>query len=474
MEQSSRFLFLLKAPGADMNILIVDDEKGLRKGLSTLFQREGYETYTAGDFETALDLVTRMEIHIALLDIRLADRDGVELLKAIREINSDITCLMITGYGSISNAVEAMKAGAADYLLKPLDSEYLIKIVATRVEMKQLKKENILLKEKQKEEMLEYDFRTSQKRMKNIINISDKVKNTDTTVLITGESGTGKEVLSRYIHFSSNRKEAPFVGVNCAALSETLLLSELFGHEKGSFTGAFERKIGKFELADRGTLFLDEIGDMNLDAQAKLLRVLEEGTLERVGGNRTIKVNIRIIAATNQSLPDLIRKRQFREDLYYRLNVISLELPALRDRPEDILHLAEYFKNFYSRKYRKGELSFSPMACRSMQTYPWPGNVRELKNLINQTVLLSDGGDLMPDGLEEIPIRRNKPDEETVLLEKNEAGTLQDRIDSVTEKLEKSIIEKALISNKFNKTAAAEELGVTRKTLFNKISKYGL
>jgi len=474
MEQSSRFLFLLKAPGADMNILIVDDEKGLRKGLSTLFQREGYETYTAGDFETALDLVTRMEIHIALLDIRLADRDGVELLKAIREINSDITCLMITGYGSISNAVEAMKAGAADYLLKPLDSEYLIKIVATRVEMKQLKKENILLKEKQKEEMLEYDFRTSQKRMKNIINISDKVKNTDTTVLITGESGTGKEVLSRYIHFSSNRKEAPFVGVNCAALSETLLLSELFGHEKGSFTGAFERKIGKFELADRGTLFLDEIGDMTLDAQAKLLRVLEEGTLERVGGNRTIKVNIRIIAATNQSLPDLIRKRQFREDLYYRLNVISLELPALRDRPEDILHLAEYFKNFYSRKYRKGELSFSPMACRSMQTYPWPGNVRELKNLINQTVLLSDGGDLMPDGLEEIPIRRNKPDEETVLLEKNEAGTLQDRIDSVTEKLEKSIIEKALISNKFNKTAAAEELGVTRKTLFNKISKYGL
>jgi len=457
-----------------MNILIVDDEKGLRKGLSTLFQREGYETYTAGDFETALDLVNRTEIHIALLDIRLADRDGVELLKAIREINSDITCLMITGYGSINNAVEAMRAGAADYLLKPLDSEYLIKTVETRVEMKQLKKENILLKEKQKEEMLEYDFSTSHEGMKKIMEVSDKVKDTDTTVLITGESGTGKEVLSRYIHFSSNRKDAPFVGVNCAALSETLLLSELFGHEKGSFTGAYERKIGKFELADRGTLFLDEIGDMSPDAQAKLLRVLEEGTLERVGGNRTIKVNIRIIAATNQSLPDLIRKKQFREDLFYRLNVISLELPALRDRTEDILPLAEYFKRLYSRKYRKGDLSFSPEAVSTMRTYSWPGNVRELKNLVNQTVLLSDGGELMPAGLEKSSRRSDSSGERNGLMESTEGETLQKMMDSVTEKLEKDIIEQALIRHKFNKTAAAEELGVTRKTLFNKISKYSL
>jgi DNA-binding NtrC family response regulator len=245
-----------------MNILIADDEKGIRIGLSKLFQREGHESFTAEDYESALECIRTTEIHIALLDIRMGDRDGVELLKSIQMINSDVICLMITGYGSISNAVEAMREGAADYLLKPLDNEYLLKAVNERLELKHLKNENLLLKEEQQEKMLDFNFRTNNPKMKKILTVADKVKDTDTTVLITGDSGTGKEVLSRYIHFTSNRHGAPFIGVNCAALSETLLLSELFGHEKGAFTGAHERKIGKFELADRGTLFLDEIGEI--------------------------------------------------------------------------------------------------------------------------------------------------------------------------------------------------------------------
>jgi two-component system response regulator AtoC len=456
-----------------MNVLIADDEKGIRIGLSKLFQREGHESFTAEDYESALECIRTTEIHIALLDIRMGDRDGVELLKSIQMINSDVICLMITGYGSISNAVEAMREGAADYLLKPLDNEYLLKAVNERLELKYLKNENLLLKEEQQEKMLDFNFRTNNPKMKKILTVADKVKDTDTTVLITGDSGTGKEVLSRYIHFTSNRHGAPFIGVNCAALSETLLLSELFGHEKGAFTGAHERKIGKFELADRGTLFLDEIGDMSPDAQAKLLRVLEEGTLERVGGNRTVRVNIRVIAATNQDLVSLIQKKEFREDLYYRLNVISLVLPSLKDRPEDILLLAEYFKALYGKKYRKGQLNFSPAACESMKVYGWPGNIRELKNLINQTVLLTEEATLETAGLN----RREEPltsSEEGLTPGISESLSLQDRMDGVIEKYEKNIIRETLIRNRFNKTAAAEELGVTRKTLFNKISKYSL
>lgn len=452
-----------------MNILIADDEKGIRVGLSKLFQREGYECYTAEDFDSALKLVEHREIHLALLDIRIGNRDGVELLRAIKGINSDVCCLMITGYGSITNAVEAIRSGAEDYLLKPLDNEYLLSTVSSRMELRQLKHENLYLKETEKEKMLDFDFCTSHPEMQKIMDIADRVKDTDTTVLITGESGTGKEVFSRYIHFSSNRKDAPFVGVNCAALSETLLLSELFGHEKGSFTGAQERKIGKFELADGGTLFLDEIGDMSLDAQAKLLRVLEESSLERLGGNRTISVNIRVIAATNQNLRELMEKKLFREDLFYRLNVIRLELPALRERPEDIPLLAEYFRHKFSRDFKKGETVFHEGTLEKMKQYDWPGNIRELRNLVNQSVLLSDSRDLDPlstdFGL--MPVSRKKKPVP-------EGANLQEMVNNMVEDFEKEIITRTLEKNKFNKTAAAEELGITRKTLFNKMGKYNL
>ena len=326
--------------------------------------------------------------------------------------------------------------------------------------------------------MTGFVFQTRHKGMQNIMDIADRVKDTDSTVLIGGESGTGKEVLSRYIHFSSNRNEAPFVGVNCAALSETLLLSELFGHEKGSFTGADERKIGKFELADRGTLFLDEIGDMSLDAQAKLLRVLEEGSLERLGGNKTINVNIRVIAASNHDLPALIEKKRFREDLYYRLNVIRLDLPPLRERREDILPLAEYFADFYACKYRKEELRIPEEIREKLSNYGWPGNIRELKNMINQAVLLSDEGLVAPAGLTPVPSFAPEPidpaSSDPASPENCGDGDLSSRMERVIEEHEKQIIRRTLEESRYNKTAAAEALGISRKTLFNKMSKYQL
>jgi len=451
-----------------MNILIADDERGIRQGLKHLFLRAEYEVFEAEAFEPALECVRNNEIHVALLDIRLGDRDGVELLREIRRADSDVICLMITGYGSIGNAVEAIRAGAADYLLKPLDNEKLLEAVQSRVELKKLKTENRFLKSEQQERLQSCDFKTAHPGMRRVMEIADRVKDTEATVLITGESGTGKEVLCRYLHFTSNRKDAPFVGVNCAALSESLLLSELFGHEKGAFTGAVDRKPGKFELADRGTLFLDEIGDMSPEAQSKLLRVIEEGAFERVGGTRSIRTDIRLAAATNQDLPQLIREKRFREDLYYRLNVIRLELPPLRDRREDIPVLAEHFRQFYNSRYRKNALRFAPGVMARLSGYSWPGNVRELRNMINQAVLLSDREELDPPGF--LPSAGLPADRSPGAGE----GPLQDRLNRVMEEYEKEIIEQALIRHRFNRTAAAEELGITRKTLFNKIGKYGL
>lgn len=451
-----------------MNILIADDEKGIRRGLVHLFQREGFTVYEAAEYGEAIHCCEVNEIHVALLDMRLGDRDGIDLLKELLQKDADMICLMITGYGSIQNAVEAMQFGAADYLLKPLDNEKLLQAVGSRMELKKLKSENSFLKSELKSIREEASPIYGSPAMKKILSIADRVKDTDATILITGESGTGKEVLCRYIHESSTRKEAPFIGVNCAALSETLLLSELFGHEKGAFTGAAERKPGKFELAHRGTLFLDEIGDMSLEAQAKLLRVLEEGAFERVGGTRLIGVDIRLIAATNQDLQALIRDKRFREDLFYRLNVISMRLPPLRDRKEDIPMLCDYFCQFYCKRYRKNFPEISQEDRNLMLQYSWPGNVRELKNMINQVVLLSNGGAL------DLPVYLKGGGTSAESVHPFSDGNLQDHINSITEDCERNLIEQALLRNKYNRTSAAEELGVTRKTLFNKISKYNL
>ncbi len=452
-----------------MNILIADDEKGIQNGLSRLFSREGFGVFAAGDYDQALKIVRENEIQAALIDIRLGSGDGTALLKEIMKTDQDTVCIMITGYASINSAVEAMRLGAADYLMKPLDNTKLLQSVRSRIEIRKLRHENSFLRSELENMRDRIPFLFRDPRMGEIRELADRVKDTDVTILVGGESGTGKEVLSRYIHETGNRKDFPFVGVNCAALSETLLLSELFGHEKGAFTGAQERKIGKIELADKGTLFLDEIGDMSLDAQAKLLRVIEEGTFERVGGNRPVKADFRLIAATNRDLSALVASRQFRQDLYYRLKVITFHLPPLRERREDIPLLADYFCDFFCRKYRKDKMEISPENKETMKKCSWPGNVRELRNMINQAVLLSSGSS--PDLSPYLLPAEAEPEFEPALIPE---GSLHEQLEILTEKYERKILSRALEETRFNKTEAAQKLGISRKTLFNKLMKYNM
>jgi len=355
----------------DSSILIVDDEEGIRFALGSMFKREGFQVFTAGDEVSALKTLHDRKVDVALFDIRLKGSDGVELLRKALNLVPDLTAIMITGHGSIDSSVSAMKVGAADYILKPIDNINLLEIVRKNLELKTLRYENSFLKSELRNNLDVREFLSQNTGVREIVSIADKVKNTPASVLISGESGTGKEVLARYIHFTSERREANFIGINCASLSESLLLSELFGHEKGSFTSAFEQRQGKFELADKGTLFLDEIGDMSLEIQAKLLRVLEERSFERVGGVRQIHVDVRVIAATNQNLKEMIDGGRFRKDLYFRLNVISCSLPPLRQRADDIPLLTDHFIRYYNERYNKSISRIRPdlleqLCCSSL------------------------------------------------------------------------------------------------------------
>ena len=453
------------------SILIVDDEEGIRYGLSKLFEKEGYKVFSADCFNDAIPIVKENKIVLALLDIRLkGDNDGITLLSKLKAVDPELIVFMITGHGSIDSSVKAMKEGACEYFLKPIEKDKLLIAVRKSLEIKELRNENLYLKKALLNSVFNHDFITDNPVVRGVIGIADKIKNTPATVLITGESGTGKEVLARYIHFTSNRKEGNFVGINCAALSDSLLLSELFGHEKGAFTGAVEQKAGKFELADSGTLFMDEVGDMSLEVQSKLLRVLEERSFERVGGTKKIHVDVRLLAATNRNLKELIRSGKFREDLYYRLNVISCYIPPLRERPEDISLLAFHFLNIYNQRYNKKILSIKENLLKSLYEYRWPGNVRELQNMINQAVLLCEGNEI-----ESMNFHGGSS------LEPQQAGvlsfagkTLKDAVEDILEHYEKQIIMKALSDNQHNRTKASAALDVTRKTLARKIEKYNI
>ncbi len=453
------------------SILIVDDEEGLRYGLEKLFKREGFIVFSTGNFGEALSTVKKNKIDIALLDIRLkGPRDGIGLLKELKNAEPEIVILIITGHGSINSSVLAMKEGASDYILKPIENDKLIIAVRKNLEIKSLRSENTYLKKALLNSIFNYDFITNNPVVKEVLKVADKIKDTPATVFITGESGTGKEVLARYIHFTSIRKDGNFVGINCAALSDTLLLSELFGHEKGSFTGAIEQKIGKFELADSGTLFMDEIGDMSLDVQSKLLRVLEERSFERVGGVKKVQVDVRVISATNRDMKELIKTGQFRQDLYYRLNVISCLLPPLRERSEDILPLASYFLKQYNFRYNKNVLSIDNEMLKRLLEYSWPGNVRELQNMMNQAVLLCEG--------EEIEFLNFQDDARTERRKSikfpDQGKPLKAAVEEIVSYYEKLLIEKALLKNQQNRTRTARSLEITRKTLARKIEKYNL
>ncbi|MCS7173417.1 MAG: sigma-54 dependent transcriptional regulator [Armatimonadetes bacterium] len=375
-------------------ILVVDDEEPIRGLVRQILEREGFEVETASDGPTGLEKATSGEFDLILLDVRIPKKDGMTVLREIREVDPDAVVMIITAYASIEQALEALRAGAYDYIPKPFKRDELLVRVRRALDYERLRAENRRLHEELRRTFKFEGIVGTSPKMREALRIAAAVASTDATVLIYGETGTGKEVLARSIHYQSHRAQGPFVAINCGAIPETLLETELFGHEKGAYTGAIQSRVGKFEAASGGTIFLDEVGDMSPAMQVKLLRVLQERTIERVGGNRPIKVDVRVIAATNRDLRQAIREGSFREDLFYRLSVIPIHLPPLRERLEDIPILAQHFLERYRERYRKNVRGFSPQAQRKLRRYPWPGNVRELEFCIERAVILCTGEEI--------------------------------------------------------------------------------
>jgi two-component system response regulator HydG len=453
---------------SSVEILIVDDDPGHLTTLKTIIKSWGYRVAGAEDGLVALELIRERPFDLVLMDVRMARMSGLEALKQIKTYNPAIPILIMTAYSSVESAVEAIKAGAYDYLTKPLDFEALKLTIERALEHIHLKAENKALKQKL---VAEFDIRNiigKSRAMKDLLDMLAMVSPAEATVLITGESGTGKELIARCIHYNSPRKNHPMVVVNCAALTDTLLESELFGHEKGAFTGADKRREGRFMQADKGTIFLDEIGETSPTMQAKLLRVIQEREIQRVGGEETLKVDVRILAATNRNLEEAVSKGKFREDLFYRLNVVTLDVPALRERRDDIPLLAQHFLEKYAAKNRKAVKGFTPQAMDLLIKYEWPGNVRELENAIERAVILLTG--------------EHVSEKELPLAIAQAAGAVQDHLLSATaisdprplEEVEKEAILAALEAVGGNKSEAARRLGITRKTLHQKLKRYGV
>ncbi len=448
-------------------ILIVDDEKNYLVVLSAFLSGEGYETVTADKAQRALEIVETTDLDLVLTDMKMPSMDGIELLGRIKGKNPDLPVVMMTAYGTVEKAVEAMQLGAFNFILKPFQNEALIQIIRKAVSTYRVLKENRRLVD-----ALESRYRFDKiigksKSMLAVFDIIQKVADTKATVLITGESGSGKELIAKAIHFNSPRRNNPFVAVSCAALSETLLESELFGHERGAFTGASTMKKGRFELADGGTLFLDEIGDVPASVQVKLLRVLEEMTFERVGGTRTIAVDIRLIAATNKDLKSEVEEQRFREDLYFRLNVVHIVLPSLRARPEDIPLLTVHFVSKYAREADRGEMTISPEAMRFLCHHRWPGNVRELEHAIERAVLLSDGNEI---SLDDLPKDLVGFADLEIPMDWQKLSSLPETLDAI----ERRLIQKALSLSGNVQSRAAKLLNIPRANLQYRLKKHNL
>lgn len=440
-----------------IKVLVVDDEEPFRRLLKKELTRKGFAVEVAGDGENALHLVARDSFDVVLLDIVMPGVDGITVMKRMMQDPSSPAIIVLTGRATVETAVEAMKNGAYDYLTKPYKLDELMIIINRAFEFRRLKMKNQQFQQEliRKESPQGFIFKT--KKMEEIFNIVKKIAHTDSTVLIYGESGTGKEMIANLIWQHSNRKDAPFIALNCATLSENLIESELFGHEKGAFTNAFQTKYGIVEVADRGTLFLDEIGEMPIGLQAKLLRFLDSGEFRRVGGNKTLKADVRVITATNKDIGELARKGEFRQDLYYRLNVINITIPPLRDRKEDIPELADYFLKRYTNKLSKRIKGIDSNAMNILMNYHWPGNVRELENVIERAVILSDTDFIRP---EDISISQI-PDKEEGKL-----SSLDD--------VERSYIIKVLKETGWNQSKASQILEIDRKTLYLKLKKYDI
>ena len=453
------------SPDSKFQILIVDDEKIQLEMLKGFLVKQGYGVETAEDGQKGLEKFKRGFFDLILSDYRMPGMDGLQLLKEVKRLDREAAVVIMTAYGTIDAAVEAMKAGAFDFITKPLELDGVLIRIQKVERGVRLERENRELKE-QLREKFKVDFIISvSPRMEDALNLAKRVAQSPATVLILGESGTGKELIARAIHYSSLRADKPLIRVNCAALPENLLESELFGHEKGAFTGAVARRIGRFEQADQGTVFLDEIGDLSLPLQVKLLRVLQEKDFERVGSSQTIKADIRVIAATNRNLEEAISKGTFREDLYYRLNVVTITLPPLRDRKEDVPPLIEHFLKKYSRENKKEVTSLSKETRDLLLHYNYPGNVRELENFIERAVVLCRGNTLTTQDLP-LNLRESKVE---VALEKGREGR---SLPQAMEEIERQEIAGALERSSWVQTKAAEELGISERVLRYKMKKY--
>jgi DNA-binding NtrC family response regulator len=449
-----------------MNILMVDDEIGLRKGIGKMLALKGHRVFEAENCEVAKQIIAAHNVEIMLLDLKLGEEDGYEFLKQVKEEEVFLSVIVITGYGNINSAIRCMKAGAINYITKPIDQNLLFSIIEKEQEAIAIRKENIGFKRSLQELSDAIIVESRNLQMEQIERIIEKVKDSDATILIQGETGSGKEIIARKIHYTSIYCDKPFIGVNCASLNDNLLESELFGHEKGAFTGATGRKLGRFELAGEGTLFLDEIGDMSGAMQSKLLRVLQEKTFERVGGMQSITSHCRIITATNKNLMDYIKEGRFREDLYYRLSLVTISLPPLRKREEDIPLLVEQFINEANLLYGRNVKRVPADVMERIMRYSWPGNIRQLKNVIVNAVILNDGDTLshidLPGGSEEI------------LFGDVITGNLKTIVGRYVWKVEQNVISHTLKECHGNISKTAKQLGITRKTLYDKLRQYNL
>jgi DNA-binding NtrC family response regulator len=449
------------------NILIVDDEQSQRFILSGYLKQKGYNIYEAPSGMEALKIIDNNLIDIVLSDYKMPEMNGIDLLIKIKEKNPEIAVVIITAFGTIEEAVRAMREGAFDYLTKPVDLDELDFIIKRISERQQLISENKILREQLQDKNKISGLVAYSDKMQNVLNTSLRIAESKATVLLRGDSGTGKEVLAKAIHFASARKDKPFVAVNCAALNENLLESELFGHEKGAFTGADKQRRGRFEIADGGTLFLDEIGDLPLSTQVKLLRVLQEEQFERVGGSQTISVDVRVITATNKNIEELIKDGKFREDLYYRINVVTINIPSLRERKDDIVHLINYFITKYLPETRKEKIEFSRESMDVLMKYNYPGNIRELENIVHHSIVLSRGDIVSTSDLPEQVKTVSSPE---VSFGVNETNTLPEQVES----LEKMLVVNALKKTNNNQLQASKLLGISERNLRYRLEKWGM
>ncbi len=443
-----------------ISILIVEDEETQRSLLEGLLNKEGYRAAGAGDGKTALRLVKEGTFEIVLLDYKLPDMDGLTILRSLKEMNPEIEVIMITAFGSIENAVTALKAGAFEYLTKPIDLDDLLFKIKKVEERLHLIHENMVLKEALKDKMKAENIVYASEKMHEIVSLIVRVAKTDSTCLVRGESGVGKEIVANLIHGLSERSHQALVKVNCSAIPDTLLESELFGYERGAFTGAYQRKIGRFEVANKGTIFLDEIGDVPLPTQPKLLRVLQEREIERLGGLHPIKVDVRIVAATNKNLEEEVKQGRFREDLFYRLNIVQIEMPPLRERKEDIPLLLDFFLKRFNERHRRSIKGFGREARDVLIKHDYPGNVRELENIVERATVLARGEYITREDLS--------------VSNAGEQPSTDGSMKQVVESMEKRMITEALVSANWVQTKAAEAVGISERMLRYKMKKLGI